>query len=141
MRHFKAAMYMKSHKLPDLNADKKFEVYWNLQKKLWSVRDYATKRVVTHEDEMYLYNPIFRVQQGGNKRVRDTGVKNVHAYVQGYWDGPSFEPMYKFSCLRRISYNPYKHNTFVWADTEKPVFEIKHQHVFFNAMGQLWVHG
>ena len=137
MRNFKAAMHMRGYKLPDLDNDKKFEVYWNLQKKLWSVRDYATKHVVAHEDELYLYKPIFRVQQAGCQRVRNTGVKNVHAYVLGYWCHPG----YKFRATRRITYNPFKFNTFVWADNEEPVFELKYQHLMFNGGGQLWAHG
>ena len=87
---------------------KKIEVYFNLHKKTWSVRQ--SGRVVGHTDSIQVRNPQYVVSQKGNERVRREQKKNVHAFVRGYVvDGlPIFPDKQKF-----VSYNPYKNNSFV----------------------------
>jgi hypothetical protein len=87
------------------------DVYWNLHKKLWSVR---LDGIVggRHMEEVYLTWVEFVVGQKGRERVIREGRKNVHAYARGVLCKPS-----RYSGIRewdaRVSYNPYKAGHFV----------------------------
>ena len=95
------------------------EVYFNLHRKLWSVVDLSTGLVVEHVHEIAIANPVFTVQPAGRRKVIQQQRKNVHAYVRGErvavasFDGKS----------ERITYNPYKHKSFVSVETGKPVYK------------------
>jgi len=69
------------------------------------------------------------VQPCGNVQVRKTKRKNVHAFVRGF-----LLESFEIKDLQRIRYNPYKHTTFVRADTEQPV--LKSDRVFLSAEGK-----
>lgn len=94
------------------------EVYYNLHKHLFSVRDAKSKRVVDHTHQIMLDNVYFRVQPAGRDKVRATGRKNVHAYVSG-----NRMKAYGLSgsTRREITYNPYKYDSFVYVDDLTPV--------------------
>ena len=106
--------------------DKFVRSHWNVHKKLFSVQDYNTRRVIDRANDVFLINPSFNVRQGGRERVIKEGRKNVHAFVVGYrpsvftaeeWD------VYDISgkTWRDVTYNPYKNTTFVYKDTGDPV--------------------
>ena len=62
------------------------EVYFNLHKKMFSVRALEGPnkgRVVDHFYQTIVEEPDFVVQQGGRNRVLREGKKNVHAFVRG----------------------------------------------------------
>ena len=99
------------------------EVYWNLHKKCFSVRDCKTGRVVGHTDILWLKNPKFIVRKSGRDRVLREGRKNVHAFVRGDY-GTSKEAFW-FE-WRDATYNPYKYSTFVDRETEKPLDSAKY---------------
>ena len=61
----------------------KVRVYWNLHKKMWSVQDTKTNKVIGHKQHITLWNAKFVVRKGGQKRVREQGKKNVHAFAVG----------------------------------------------------------
>ena len=65
-----------------IDNNKKVEVYFNLHKKCWSIRQAGVP--VVHSDFVEIKEPQFVVQQGGNARVRREKRKNVHAFVRGY---------------------------------------------------------
>ena len=65
-----------------IDPNKKIEVYFNLHKKTWSVRQ--SGRVVGHTNYIQVKNPQYVVSQKGNERVRREKKKNVHAFVKGY---------------------------------------------------------
>jgi hypothetical protein len=96
---------------------KDVDVYFNLHRKCWSVRDRHTRRVVAHLDSLVLSDVTFRVSAAGNARVRREGRKNVHAFARGTVAPTAAVP----SEARSVTYNPYKYTTFVDADTEFPV--------------------
>ena len=89
-------------------------VYFNLHRKLWSVRalDGPHKgRVIAHKRGVVLQDVSPRVSQAGRERVLRERKKNVHAGLVGYWvpfNTPLVEP------LRAITYNPYKYKSFVY---------------------------
>ena len=95
---------------------KKIEVYFNLHKKTWSVRQ--SGRVVGHTDYIQVKNPQYVVSQKGNERVRREKKKNVHAFVRGYITDslPLFAKQQKF-----VSYNPYKNSSFVVRNTNDTI--------------------
>jgi hypothetical protein len=57
------------------------EVYWNLHKHCFSVRERG--RVVAHVNHVALRNAHFVVQRSGYERTVREKVKCVHAWVRG----------------------------------------------------------
>ena len=93
------------------------QVYWNLHKNLWSVRHKG--KVISHQGTVCLNNVTFRVQPAGRDRVRREGKKNVHAFACGKYEPTGSYLHNKLD--RRITYNPYKYDTFVYSDDLTPV--------------------
>ena len=100
------------------------EVYFNLHKYTWSVRQCSTGRVILHTDKVHIRDPKFVVRQSGRERVLREGKKNVHAFVRGeitHFD--DFDPDYLDYTL--VAYNPYKFDTFVDVTDTMPVRTAK----------------
>lgn len=105
---------------------KKVMVYYNLHKHTFSVT-YQNK-VIIHADYVKLGDVEFRVRRGGQERVKKEKSKNVHAFVIGtlldYCDYPCDNiPMP--SSDKVVTYNPYKHNSFVFKDSEEPIYHAQ----------------
>ena len=99
-----------------IDRNKKVEVYFNLHKKCWSIRQSGAS--VIHADFVEIKEPQFVVQQGGNARVRREKRKNVHAFVRGYLtERVGIYPKNQ----KLVTYNPYKHTSFVERGTDKPI--------------------
>lgn len=65
------------------------QVYYHIRKHLFSVKDKETGKVVLHTPSLFLDNVKFIVRPAGRDKVRETKVKNVHAFVEGdlaSWD-------------------------------------------------------
>ena len=109
------------------------QVYWNLHKECWSVvalQGEHKGRVVKHTDSIVIKAATFVVQPAGRERVRREGKKNVHAFVRGTVSliGELVEFMMVDGGVmenRPVTYNPYKFDTFVFADNQEPVFASK----------------
>jgi hypothetical protein len=105
---------------------KKVMVYYNLHKHTFSVT-YDSK-VIMYADYVKLGDVEFRVRKGGKERVRSEKSKNVHAFVIGklldYCEYPC-EDMPSSSSDKIVTYNPYKHDTFVFKNTEEPVYRAQ----------------
>ena len=105
---------------------KKVMVYYNLHKHTFSVT-YDSK-VIMYADYVKLGDVEFRVRKGGKERVRSEKSKNVHAFVIGklldYCEYPC-EEMTSSSSDKVVTYNPYKHDTFVFKNTEEPVYRAQ----------------
>jgi hypothetical protein len=102
----------------------KVEVYFNLHKKLFSVRQCSTGRVILHTKGVHLLNPEFVVREAGRQRVLRERKKNVHAFVRGeatYFD--DFDP--DILDVDIVGYNPYRAATFVSAHDTSPVRTAK----------------
>lgn len=85
-------------------------VYFNLHKKLFSVMDKRTRRVVSHTEHIVLHNVKFIVNENGRQRVLREKKKNVHAFVEG-------DVLDMLVCERvntNVTYNPYKYNSFMY---------------------------
>jgi hypothetical protein len=61
---------------------KRSQVYFNLHKRCFSVQQGG--KVYAHADGVMLENVRFNVSKAGQRKVRETGRKNVHARVSGY---------------------------------------------------------
>lgn len=105
------------------------ETYYNLHKKCLSYRPSGGK--VRHAHALLLNNVKFSVQPAGRERVIRENQKNVHAFVRGEvarirhdQTGDDFdltpETMRRHE-YRPITYNPYKYDSFVYADTGERV--------------------
>jgi|TARA_R110001592_G_scaffold341348_2_gene630251 hypothetical protein len=84
------------------------EVYYNLHKNLFSVRHKG--KVIAHVYNVQLEDVTFAVQAAGNRKVREEGKKNVHAFVRGTLVE---QPDLFSSDSVAVTYNPYKYTTFV----------------------------
>ncbi len=118
------------------------QIYRNLHRNredggaVYSVRN-SDGIVEGHESYLTLENCKLRVSDKGNERVRDEKKKNVHAYIQGkralQWHqyriitdiDLSLRGHRKVYDPVEITYNPYKHKTFVRVDTGEAVHEAK----------------
>ena len=99
----------------------KAAVYWNLHKDCFSIQSRekgSYGKVVAHAESVAVDLPEFVVRQAGRERVLKEGKKNVHAFVVGEVDYDSF---YNLGHGTKITYNPYKFNSFVIADTKEQV--------------------
>jgi hypothetical protein len=101
-------------------------VYYNLHKHTFSVT-YKSK-VILHADYVKLKDVEFRVRGGGKEKVRSDKRKNVHAFVIGklidYCEYPC-KDLPEESSDKVITYDPYKYDSFVYKNDEKPVHSAK----------------
>ena len=65
-----------------IDKNKRVYVYFNLHKKVWSVRQGG--KVVGHTNSIQLKDCKYLVGKSGRERVLKEGRKNVHAGVSGY---------------------------------------------------------
>lgn len=99
-------------------------VYRNLHRKCYSVKSLKTGRVIAHVDSIDLINVRFKVSEAGRQRVIREKQKNVHAGVVGYIADVSL-----LCQSSKVTYNPYKFDTFIRRDNELPVYEAKIAHL------------
>lgn len=93
----------------------KVRVYFNLHKRLFSVQDCATRKVVQHRFNLVLHDVRFIVSERGRQRVLRDKRKNVHAFVEGTLL-PQEEHAPRGRRWRKVSYNPYKSGHFTADD-------------------------
>lgn len=97
-----------------LDTSKKVRVYRNLNNGKLSIKQGS--HIVGHAEEVTLMNAEFIVYDSGYNRFLEQGVKNVHAYVEGYVtvSKKSFNGI-------RVGYNPSKLNCFFKYDTMEKI--------------------
>jgi hypothetical protein len=91
-------------------------VYYNLHKHTFSVK--LNDRVILHVDYVKLGNVEFRVRQGGKEKVRSE--KQKLDYCEFPCENIPNEPTDKV-----VTYNPYKYDSFVYKDSEEPIYNAK----------------
>jgi len=87
------------------------DVYFNVTRKVFSIRQDGI--VIAHRSNLFLTHSKFIVRESGQKRVRETGHKNVHAFVRGMWDQKDYRTFKDLLLWRRVSYNPKRDNFFM----------------------------
>lgn len=103
-------------------------VYFNLNRKVFSVREYrGTRRVLFHTESIILQDCEFQVSQKGRERVLRERRKDVHAGVVGEYIGQFCNwNSGEVPNGVRVSYNPYRFNYFYNVDTLEPVLKSNH---------------
>lgn len=122
------------------------ETYFNLHKKCLSYRPSGGK--VQHAHTLLLNNVRFAVQPAGRAKVLREKKKNVHAFVRGEVaflrptaaddDGDITVGTMERHGYRRVTYNPYKYDSFVFSSTGEPVYEARQVAIIGREM---WVTG
>ena len=117
--------------------------YRNLHTDTWSIVDRTTGHVSAHPDAALILNATLVVQPAGNKKVRSKKKKHVHAFVRGTNDASLLPSALSDQSVdekwQRITYNPYKHTSFVLADSGSPVGAASA--VLLKADGTAWALG
>ena len=106
---------------------KKVRVYWNLHKKCWSIQDAKSGLVIDHRYDVTLEQAKFVVRKGGQKRVREEGKKNVHAFAVGYI--AQEQDIDSSAYHHKVSYNPYKNDFFMLHSEELGTQEVSRDFV------------
>ena len=102
------------------------QVYWNLHKHCYSVvalEGPAKGRVVAHVSSLNLADATFTVQPAGREKVRREQRKTVHAFVRGRWTSDVQSDV--DADWDTVTYNPYRHDTFVTVSDESPIAGAK----------------
>ena len=104
-----------------IDTNRRVYVYFNLHKKVWSVRQDG--KIVEHTKYIMLKDARYLVGKAGRKKVLEEKRKNVHAGVSGYVvdrvpNVPDF--------CTTVHYNPYKNETFISHATERPMVWSPH---------------
>ena len=109
-------------------------VYFNVREKNLSVLDYKTNKVTKRVTQVYLTNALFVVHKSGNKRVREEGRKNVHAFVNGIIQS---KPPLSFDGYAFVRYNPYEMDFFQYRRVinDEPVWLPVDKHW----IGNVWI--
>lgn len=101
------------------------DVYRNLHKKIWSIRDRKTGRVVDHKEYVYVLDAKFIVQPAGRQKVLQEGRKNVHAFVRGtlatYQEVLDKPDKFYLITDYLVRYNPYKADHFFYENPENRI--------------------
>ena len=103
-----------------LRKGQQIQVYRNLRKSNFSIRDAKTRRVIAYGTDIHLSNIMMYVQKGGQERVRRERWKNVHAFITGTYEGDSYVDTNEE--WEMIFYNPYTTETFINKATGQPIF-------------------
>jgi hypothetical protein len=100
------------------------EAYWNLHKHCISFRETRKGGTVQHAESLHLENVKFAVQPAGRAKVLRDKAKNVHAFVRGevVSVGQGIPPQGEWV---KVTYNPYKYDSFVVAETGEPIHEAR----------------
>ena len=79
--------------------------------------------VIGYDTDIHLKDVIFKVQRGGQSRVRKEMRKNVHAGVVGKIKDSGVN--YDTAGWTLVTYNPYQHDSFVEYETGEPIYNAK----------------
>ena len=124
--------------MPRRFAMQKVRVYWNLHRKCWSIQDCKSGLVIDHKKCVVLEGN-FVVRKGGQKRVRNEGKKNVHAFAVGhmseYFLSTSESLKKEFADWDRVKYNPYEDDYFMYQSVSDNQYKPKE----WNEIPRDWV--
>jgi hypothetical protein len=95
-----------------MNNDIRVQVYRNLRKGCFSVRDKATRKVIGHVQEISLKDCTMHASLSGISRIRSKRRKAVVAWIEG----TTFTPQDQQALSAKqhgIFFNPYQNDTWV----------------------------
>jgi hypothetical protein len=95
-------------------------VYYNIRRKIFSVRNLRNGLVREYIEKGCVYNCLFEVSQSGRARVLREQTKNIHAGILcDTWI--MNDPRMKSLEAVQVTYNPYKYDTFVTVPDLRPI--------------------
>ena len=106
-----------------LEKGQQIQVYRNLRKTNFSIRDAKTRRVIAYGTDIILSNIKMCVQKSGRERVIREKWKNVHAFISGTLEEDNNVDLNQD--WQVIYYNPFTTETFVNKTTGEPIFHAK----------------
>lgn len=95
-----------------IDPSKPVRIYRNLHRQCLSVMQ--SGKVACHAEHILVAHVCFIISKAGQKRVRETKRKNVHAFIEGYWAPTRLVPW--ASCYGNwveLYYNPYACDGFI----------------------------
>ena len=108
-------------------AKAKYYIYRNLVKGGFSAKRRGL--VVSRPSAAKIYDATLQVSEAGQKRVREKGQRNVHAYIVCPYfmngDEASLRQEIESPEYRPLFYNPFDTDTFVLAGTDIPVHSVE----------------
>ena len=115
----------------------KVRVYWNLHKDIWSIVSCKSGLVIDYMKYLTLLDAYFTVWISGQKRVREEGKKNVHAFAVGYiYDKGGINIKAKPNVdWDRVKYNPYTDDYFMHQGMDENQYRPDH----WNEIPRDWV--
>ncbi len=99
--------------------NQRVQVYRNLQKRMFSVLDKKSRRVISYQESLILSDVEFKIHKSGQEKVRRERQKNVHAYVVGNYIGNKIDIIQH---NKLIYYNPYVTDSFIIVDNNEPIY-------------------
>ena len=115
---------IKLYKNRILDPDKPVQVYKNLHKNQWSIKQGSL--VIAHADNLIMRQCKFKVNETGRQKVLKTQSKNVHAVIEGFICDKIPDDTYSSDddChyYRCVSYNPYKFSFFYDKNDYSPIY-------------------
>ena len=102
----------------EIDRTKTVEVYKNLHKQMWSVRQGG--KVLEHCETIMLRDCRFVVQPAGRAKVLRERKKNVHAFIRGYVSSIATANA-EYTTSRVVTYNPYKYPHFYCKEDERKI--------------------
>lgn len=112
------------------------EVYFNLHKHVFSIRDKKTKLVVAHTPQVTLQNATFKVNQKGREKTIASKQKCVHAFVVGEFVSTE-ETLSSLGETKSAYYNPYGTETFIDFESKNtlltaPLAHLENKRVYYQ---------
>lgn len=109
-----------SYRGRSIDLEKPIKVYKNLHKDCYSIKQ--GNLVVAHAERLCLRGVTFKVNEKNRQKVIKTKQKNVHAFIEGYYETSGMGTTAKEAdCGLEIYYNPYKTSSFVDKIWKKPL--------------------
>ncbi|XZF51370.1 hypothetical protein ACSTWY_12845 [Rossellomorea marisflavi] len=87
---------------------------------VFSIKDKKSGLVIAHADGFVISDVKCKVSEAGRQQVIRDNRKNVHAALDGVYQG---EVTLNEEHLDELTYNPYKNETFINKRTYEPIFE------------------
>jgi hypothetical protein len=95
-----------------MNNDIRVQVYRNIRKNCFSVRDKATRKVIGHVQEISLKDCTMHASLSGISRIRSQRRKAVVAWIEGTTFSPENQQALSVK-QHGIFFNPYYNDTWV----------------------------
>ena len=131
---FMTNAFYEPYKDRGLIAGKPFEVYRNLNRRCFSVRQGG--KVVAHADGFVVENARAKISEAGRQRVIAERSKNVHAVIIGDRLVLGAIDSEGLGMLDELYYDPYKLDSFINRRTGEKVVECR---AVYFADGKAWI--